>query len=702
MQGAVMPEVASISHGIGAGAFLCLAIILLFHKPTYQKTPWIIVACVFTSLWASLASLYGFKLLENYQWVVLSEVAQDGSWCLALASMIVAPSQASTSIKSRRMMLSVFSFGLFAMMLNALLIHQQWLPGKTSSFVHIDFIGHLALSVLGLSLVEQLYRGILPQRRWGIKFFCIGIGALFTYDFVMYAHALLFERLDENLWYARGGINLIVAPMVAVSAFRNKRWNLDVAPSRILIYRSTVIVTCGLYLIAMAAVGYTLRAMGGHWGKTLAVLVIFSSGLLLLSLLVSGKARAYLKLKLARHVFRLYYDYREEWLGFSQLLGRSDSDLSLHTRVIVAFADMVESPEGLLFEKSGDHFVLKEGWNISLDLPKIDQVKVCQYLGQLTQPALLRDLKNGDETERLVFSCFSSFKRGWLLVPLSLNEVVEGFVVLGRSRVRVDINWEVSDLLETASTQATAFLCQQRLADALHVAKQFESYHQISAFMLHDIKNLLSSTQLILQNKKHASDPRFVETMFITLDSIHQKLSKLQNQLHNPISAWSVELVDLKFEVEQLVAECRLKSKLVLFDCQVNSEVWVQLDRESFKHCMMHLIDNGIEASPKEQSIEIILRFESDKVRVIVKDYGAGMSQYFINNQLFKPFVSTKGQKGMGIGVFQVKSFVERASGVLSVESVQGQGTSIMMDFPEYKRASLKPAIEKNCEETVS
>lgn len=691
-----MPEVASISHAIGAVAFFCIAILLSIHKTTLQRAPWVIAACIFTGIWSAIASLYGYKLIENYQWVVFSEVFQDVSWCFALIHMITSSDQKQDANFSKRRKLSlVLASATVALLGNALLIQHQWLPGKTSLFIEIDFVGHLCLSILGLSLIEQLYRGVKPQSRWGIKFFCLGVGALFCYDFYMYAHALLFQQLNEDLWYARGGISLFVAPLIALSAFRNPRWNLDISPSRVLIYRSTVIVTCGIYLLAMAAIGFGISAFGGHWGEALSIVFLFGAALLLFSLLFSGKARAYLKTMLAKHVFRLYYDYREEWLRFSALLGRADSDYSLTTRVIMAFAAMVESPEGLLFERRQNGFYLQDSWNLNLELPNITHPKAITFFLEQERPVLVSELSEHGEIGKNIQECLASFIRAWLIVPLKLNDKVEGFVILGRPRVRVDINWEVSDLLVTASRQAAVFLQQQQLSQALMVAKQFESYHQISAFMLHDIKNLLSSTQLILQNKKHASDPRFVDTIFITLESIHNKLFKLQNQLHQPGNAWSAETVDLAPLLEQVVAECRLKGKNVELMSTTQLFANVQLDRESFKHCMMHLIDNGLEASQSNASVQVELEFKNKRILVKVTDKGSGMTQQFINNELFRPFVSTKGQKGMGIGVFQVKSFVERAKGTLMVHSEVGIGSTFIMDFPRFEAATSLPQQEK-------
>ena len=57
---------------------------------------------------------------------------------------------------------------------------------------------------MGLVFVEQLYRNVPPEKRWALKFLCLGLGVIFAYDFFLYSHGLLFRHLDPDIWSARG------------------------------------------------------------------------------------------------------------------------------------------------------------------------------------------------------------------------------------------------------------------------------------------------------------------------------------------------------------------------------------------------------------------------------------------------------------------------------------------------------------------
>ena len=119
--------------------------------------------------------------------------------------------------------------------------------------IDVRIVGHLTLAIAGLVLVEQLFRNARPQSRWAIKYLCLGVGGLFAYDFFMYSDGLLFKRLDVNLWQARGLVDTLVVPLIAVAAARNPEWSLDVFVSRRVVFHGAAVLGAGIYLLVMAA-----------------------------------------------------------------------------------------------------------------------------------------------------------------------------------------------------------------------------------------------------------------------------------------------------------------------------------------------------------------------------------------------------------------------------------------------------------------
>ena len=208
-------------------------------------------------------------------------------------------------------------------------------------------VGRVAMAVMGMILVEQLYRNTPAKQRWGIKYACLGIGGLFAYDFYLYSDAMLFRHVNSEIWAARGIVNALIVPLIAVSAARNPQWSLEISVSRRILFHSAALFGAAIYLLAMAAAGYYLRFFGGSWGTVLQAAFLFGAVILLMGVLFSGTLRSWLKVFISKHFFIYNYDYREEWLRFTRTL--SEDGHGLGERTIQAVAELVESPGGALW-----------------------------------------------------------------------------------------------------------------------------------------------------------------------------------------------------------------------------------------------------------------------------------------------------------------------------------------------------------------
>ena len=146
--------------------------------------------------------------------------------------------------------------------------------------------------------------------------------------------------------------------------------------------------------------------------------------------------------------------------------------------------------------------------------------------------------------------------RAGMVVPLVLHEQLLGFIVLAESHGRIAVNWEVSDLLKTAGCQAASYLAQLEAAKALLVARQFESFNRMSAFVVHDLKNLVSQLSLLVSNvHKHKHNPAFLDDMIETVENSVEKMQRLLTQLRSGSPAPGGDtLIDLESMLRRLVA----------------------------------------------------------------------------------------------------------------------------------------------------
>jgi putative PEP-CTERM system histidine kinase len=181
-----------------------------------------------------------------------------------------------------------------------------------------------------------------------------------------------------------------------------------------------------------------------------------------------------LRVQVGKHFFSYRYDYREEWLRFhpDAFLARRLSP-AWGSTWCVALADMVESPSGALWLKdpSGRFFAQAACWNMpaSAGRRRMPTALLCKFLlesGWVINLEEYRSLPRRYDGLKLP-AWVVEVPNAWLVVPLTTGSELIAFVVLATARTRIDVNWEVNDLLKTAARQAGAFLGQMQASEAL-------------------------------------------------------------------------------------------------------------------------------------------------------------------------------------------------------------------------------------------
>ena len=675
MQTGLSPgDIAALSYGLASLAFFALSLLLLGNWRARQNARPLAVACVLTALWATgtvALALWGQPLSLPGE---LLEILRTGAWVIFLLLLLQA-----SGLRLKAFFFAVI--GLSALQLLAGALAQATAMAISATMTVIA--GRLLLAVLGMLLVEQWYRNTPGPQRWGVKFACLGIGGLFAYDFYLYSDALLFRTINPDIWAARGIVNALTAPLLALSAARNPAWALGLVMSRQMMFRSAALLGSAIYLLAMASSAYYLRYFGGAWGAVMQVAYMGGAALLLAGVLFSGALRSKLKVFINKHFYNAIFDYREEWLRLTRTL--SEDGPALGERTIQAVAQLVESPAGALWIRRGqDRYEPAASWNLAPQVAcEPADGAFCQFLearqwvvdvaecmqqprryGHLALPAWLHALP-----------------QMWLVVPLILHGHVFGFVALARPRTRISLNWEVLDLLKIAGSQAASYLAHRESADSLTVARQFESFNRMSTFIVHDLKNLVFQLSLLLSNaEKHKANPEFQRDMLGTLDHSVNKMTLLLQKL----SRGQDRDVAAPLLIDQLLSQAvaarsgsepvpQLEIEAAGLTVLAN---WARLER-----VLGHIIQNAIDATAKDGRVWVRLLRERHSAVVELNDTGEGMSAQFIRERLFKPFESTK-VAGMGIGVFESREYIREVGGQLEVSSEPAVGTTFRVILP--------------------
>jgi putative PEP-CTERM system histidine kinase len=405
---------------------------------------------------------------------------------------------------------------------------------------------------------------------------------------------------------------------------------------------------------------------------------------MLFVLFFSGTVRAHVKLFLSKNFFTYRYDYREEWLRFTRMLSEGQPGIQLRERSIQAIAELVESPGGALWlRRDTGGYARAAHWNMpDVDGTVSEESPLCVHLEQTQRVVdLAVPVSDPDAQPVEMPAWLHSAPRAWLVVPLILHEKLLGFVVLARSKGKMKLNWEVSDVLSTAGRQAASYLAQLEAAKALVVARQFDSFNRMSAFVVHDLKNLIAQLSLLLSNAaRHKHNAAFHEDMFDTVAHSVEKMKRLLLQLRGGYALEPPGPVCVQDVLKRAVAGksgARPAPALELAAGPLN----VMAHAARLERIIGHLIQNAIEATSDGGTVHVRLLDAGGAAVIEVADSGCGMSEQFIRDRLFNAFESTKST-GMGIGTYEAQQYVHELGGRIDVESRQGHGTVFRVSLP--------------------
>lgn len=555
-------------------------------------------------------------------------------------------------------------------------------PGQDAT---LALAAGLGLAILGLVVVEQLYRRTPAEGRWAVKPLVLALGGMFAFDLFVFSEAMLFRRLDPDVWAVRGFAHGLIVPLVAIATARNTAWTIDLHVSRGVVVSSTALLVSGVYLLAMAAAGYYVRFFGGTWGRMLHIALLFAAFLVLAVVMFSGRFRSRLRVFVSKHFFSYRFDYRAEWLRFTQALSARSQQLGVHELCVKALADLVESAAGALWLRDGEAYRQVARWNLAevrasepADGPLARLLESGEWVVDVRECAAAPERYRG-----LVLPAWlGALRDAWLIVPLANGAELIGFVVLAQPRAPMPVDWEVRDLLRTAGRQAAGYLAQIRATEQLLEAHKFDAFNRMSAFVVHDLKNLVAQLSLLLRNaERHRENPEFQRDALETVAHVAQRMNALMLQLRTgttPVAG--PQPVELAALVRKVQAAKSLARPGIAVDAAAGIHVLGHADR--LEHVIGHLLQNALDATLGGGKVAVrVIRDGQDAV-VEVTDEGTGMTAEFVRERLFKPFQTTKPH-GTGIGVYESFQYVTGLGGRITVDSAPNVGTTVRVSLPE-------------------
>lgn len=222
---------------------------------------------------------------------------------------------------------------------------------------------------------------------------------------------------------------------------------------------------------------------------------------------------------------------------------------------------------------------------------------------------------------------------------------------------------------------------------------------QVSSMITHDLKGPLQiiNNSLHLIGLKPEEQDRYLEFIRVAVKQANDLLEEFSMQ--GKKTPLSLEYVDLGDIIEESLLQVKTSEKIG-FETVINTKNKVRVDRSKMLRVINNLIKNAVEAMPNGGKISIIVKDESEHVKIKIKDTGVGIPEDKLSN-LFRPFRSTK-TKGMGLGLAFCKETIQAHNGTISVESKLGKGTTFTITIPVNIDYDLKKHMEDNEKQKVT
>jgi len=556
---------------------------------------------------------------------------------------------------------------------------------STTGFFY--YIGIMATLVFALVNFETTLANATPDALSKIKFDIIGFGVILAVLIFYYSQAILYRTLNMNYLLLRSFLYLTAACIIAYSrVFR--RGNVRIRVSRQAAYKSIVLFTVGLYLVLLGLLGEGMQYVGTSFSRSVTISLAFLIGIALLTLLLSERMRREVKVFLHKNFYQQKHDYRTQWLRFTEQLSTSQSGDELLRRILSACCDIFGFHGAALFLYEGGccGYCMTAFYEIE---PMEDVIppgnSLISFMNTRAWVINVRDDNPEIITEELSF-----FRKNGitLIIPLFAGEILEGFVALGHPIKANEVyTYEDYDLMKTIARQASLAIMHQRLSEQASQAREIEAVGNVAAFVMHDLKNLVSNLSLIVENAaRYIHNPDFQQDMLASLantaDKMQKLIGKLKNLREGDVTApRPVNLLELLEKTALLVTGSRVTVS--------GAPVTAIVDENEIQKVVLNLLMNGIEASGPDEPVLAEVGFASAPF-IRVTDRGCGMSARFIRTELFKPFRTTK-KKGLGIGLYQCRKIVEAHGGRIEVNSAEGSGSVFTVCLANCGDMSTEP-----------
>lgn len=225
---------------------------------------------------------------------------------------------------------------------------------------------------------------------------------------------------------------------------------------------------------------------------------------------------------------------------------------------------------------------------------------------------------------------------------------------------------------------------------------------QLSTGIAHEINQPLNIIKLIVTGMlRQYSKLKKLDTEEVVkeLNTLNQQTVRVQKIIEHmkafarkrPNEQISAIQINKPIEDALLLIGQQLKAHNILLKLKLDANIlMVQADPIQIEQILINLINNARDALEEKEldgnrikkEIWVQTGLESGRVFLEVRDNGCGMTAE-VQQQLFDPFFSTKGQKGTGLGMAITYNLIKNMNAEIALESEPGVGSAFTVTFSE-------------------
>ena len=670
---------------------IVLAFIILFKVPSKAIKLSLFICVIATALWhISLPDIQENAMLHSLLLFAI-ECLRYLSWSLALSYLIM---------QTRKEKLpAIWHINLYASLFlaSALLIYALTSTTLILLTGSIWFYIKITLCLFNIVLCEQLVRSEDSSRM--AKLVALITGTLFAYDIFLFSSLFLFGYTDNDIWYARGIINSSTTLMLALSIIfyapqLKEKGHFKLSNSVILFNTSLTLV--GIFLVLIALFGATLNYFALDWLNATSIMIYVMAILAIITLSFSEQFRKQIVVFTSKHFFSQKYDYRKQWQKLDAILGTDSNTSNSYEKSLQAMLTLFACNGAAIWIKGQQFYSLVAAKNIPLPSESpiennlsefISMLQAKDWVFKLSQPDMLVDQK----INSLAPEWLTDIEHAWVVIPLNTGDQLVGFALLAKNQLSEPLTWEDLDLMKLTGGQIASYISHQQAAEQLQHNKQFALFNKITAFAIHDVKNLIAQQALVVKNaEKFKHEPEFIDDAINTIAASVEKMDKLLLKLQGQVNVIdeTINLGQLAREAVAMNSHTRPVPKIMINAHSAE----IVADRDKLLMVLNHLIKNAQEASRTTDTITVTIDSDDAGIWVIVEDTGTGMDENFVKNRLFQPFSSTKINQGMGIGAYQIRELTHSLRGELLVESRPDVGSKFSIYLPKTINCNMQVA----------